>query len=109
MDPEFYAFIRYLKQHIPHPRGKVIRVRTRIMATCYGTTNMDARTVRITVSPDQEHDAAIDSLIHEWAHMLDCKDLRDERREEHRQSWGKHYATVYQHYWKFKKEYGDRA
>ena len=109
MDPEFYAFIRYLKKHLPHPRGKAITVRTRYMLTCYGSCNVAGRVVRITVSNDQEHDYAIESLMHEWAHMLDCKNLQAERREEHRQTWGKHYAKVYQHYWRFKKEYGDRA
>jgi len=108
VDPEFHAFVRYLKHNLPHPRGKKLSVRTRRMKKLYGSCNAPAREVRLTVDSSQEHDFAVESLMHEWAHMLDCKSLRDERREEHRQSWGKHYAKVYQHYWRFKKDYGHR-
>jgi len=109
MDPEFYAFVRYLRQKFPHPRGKPIIVRTRYMSTLYGSCNSTFYQCRITISNEQEHNFAIESLCHEWAHMLDCKNWREDFKEEHRTSWGKHYARVYRSYWKFLKEYKSGA
>lgn len=111
MDPEFYAFVRYLKENLPHPKGKPVRVRTRNMASLFGSCNIDGSGCNIAIHKGQPHDCAIDTLCHEWAHMLDLHDRRQRvtMREEHRQSWGKHYARVYQHYRRFKKVYGDGA
>lgn len=105
MDPEFHAFVRYLKKNLPHPRGRPVTVRTRPMAWHYGTCNIDYYRCNITINSRQEHNFAIESLCHEWAHMLDVRSYKEDRREEHRQSWGKHYAKVYQHYWRFKRAY----
>ena len=110
MDPEFYAFVRYLKRNLPHPRGRPVRVRTRNLASLFGSCNIDHWSCNITIANWQTAESAIDTLCHEWAHMLDLHGReRKNMREEHRQSWGKHYAKVYQHYRKFKKEYDERA
>lgn len=109
MDPEFYQFVRYLKQYLPHPRGRPVRVRTRRLARNFGTCNINGFGCNITIGTRQPHDCAIDTLIHEWAHMLDLYNYREPMKEEHRQSWGKQYARVYQHYRKFRKQWDSGA
>lgn len=109
MEPQFYAFVRYLKKQLPAPNRRPIYVRTRKRSTICGSLMSDGESHRITINTDQEHMSAIDSLCHEWAHVLDFKGVNENHKEEHRQSWGRHYAKVYQHYRKFREEWDKRC
>jgi hypothetical protein len=50
---------------------------------------------RIRVQRGQSLDAAIDCLIHEYAHALDYEQ-QPNTRLDHRESWGRFYAKCYQ-------------
>lgn len=109
MEKQLNAFVRYLKKHLPAPNGKPIYVKCRPRKTVFATVVSDETSHRVTISTTQEHISAIDSLCHEWAHILDFNGVDENNREEHRQSWGKQYAKVYQHYRRFRAEWDKRC
>lgn len=105
MDKMLQAFVRYLKKYYPDPRGKPVYVRSRKRVTINGSLLYDSDSSRITINKNADYEIQLDALCHEWAHMLDGGGFEDNRRQEHRQSWGREYARIYQAYWDFKNQW----
>ncbi len=67
--------------------------------------HVDNYTIVLSEKANHTWYTAIDTLLHEWAHLLHGADT-----EEHGVEWGVQYAKIYSHYhdkggWKDSKEY----
>jgi len=95
---KFDNALRRLRKEIP--LGKSLEVRTvpqdNIVGLCgYASIHEEPISFKIVVSRELSRVAAIDTLIHEYAHCLDHLENGMDCRKDHRNSWGVAYARCY--------------
>lgn len=88
---EFRATLKLLRKQCP--TSCAVRVVRRPMKRYAGLTSFNGRSYLIVLSSTQDRAGQIDSLIHEWAHILAI-----EQAFRHEGPWGKLYAHVYDTY-----------
>lgn len=95
--------LRVLRTHCPIT--KPIRVvcknlhKDRLCGCCIAYVNQRGKITRFVIQIDSNLGqlAAIDTLLHEWAHALD-QDMNGMAVEPHRDSWGECYAQIWRVY-----------
>ena len=95
---KFDAALRRLRKHLPldAPLDAVTVPQDTIKGLCgYALISEEPVRFKIVVSRDLSKVAAIDTLIHEYAHCLDYLEGGTDCRKEHRNSWGVAYARCY--------------
>lgn len=100
---KFKQVIARLRENCPTDVPVQVRVRCLRKHKLYGscTTYRDnaghlSKAV-IDITKGLDVSTAIDTLLHEWAHVLDIE-KNGPSREEHRNSWGIAYARVWRAY-----------
>ncbi len=95
----FDRTLRFLRASFPSVAP--VRVRTvRLKDRDGDATFMEGGYWRIRVARDLAQGAAIDTIIHEWAHIIDLErngwpKNPDNHSYLHRNSWGEVYAGIY--------------
>jgi hypothetical protein len=102
-DKALFDCARKLRKEVP--LGVPLKIQTtkairghedRVLADCTPyISGASLSGFRIRIMRGQSLDAAIDCLIHEYAHALDYKQ-QPNGRLDHRESWGRFYAKCYQ-------------
>jgi hypothetical protein len=105
-DKAFTDAARKLRRE--NPLGVPLRIQTskaihghngRVLADCTPYfSGEELSCFRIRILRGQSLTAAIDCLIHEYAHALD-RERQQNPRLHHRSSWGRFYAKCYQTVW----------
>lgn len=100
---KFDAVLRKLRQFCPseHP-VKVVTAdlrKDKLCGSCVAYITADGQITRflIEIARDNSEATAVDTLLHEWAHVLD-KEANGLPSEPHRNSWGEYYAKVWRCY-----------
>jgi hypothetical protein len=88
-------FLRYLRRNLRPGRKTIVRL---VDIKDCGELILDRGRYTIYIKQNQSWNNMVDSLIHEWAHVLDEWD--GTTREEHRDSWGVWYSRCYRAYLK---------
>jgi len=94
---KFDKVLRKLREEIPlDPPLKVVTVpQNKIKGLCgYVLIEEEPISFKIVISKELSRVAAIDTLIHEYAHCLDFL-VNGDCRKHHRNSWGVCYARCY--------------
>lgn len=86
---EWKALIKQLKTRFPV--SMPVEVRRCPAKRNAGITSFDGDTYRIRIDSTQDVDGQVDSLLHEWAHML-AIDLS----YQHKGMWGVLYAQLHE-------------
>jgi len=86
---EWRLLIKRLRKHFPVD-AKVIVRRYPIKTACGMTTFNGQWEFRIAVNSDQTETGQIDTLLHEWAHVLAVQ-----QAYKHEGPWGVLFAEVY--------------
>ena len=95
---KFDKALRLLRQGIPlgAPLKVVTVPQEKIKGLCgYAAIHEEPISFKIVISRELSKVAAIDTLIHEYAHCLDHVVNGMECRKHHRNSWGVCYARCY--------------
>jgi|688.fasta_scaffold22722_15 hypothetical protein len=91
----FYALIRKLRKAYPQ---FTVQVRRKPQADFGHTWQLDdEQRFRITIRKDLNEDAAIDTLIHEWAHVPSYEEW-ERTGVEHNPVWAYHQGECYRIY-----------
>lgn len=85
----FRKVVKLLKRQFPEYVVKVRRLR--LPTTLQGDCSFKEPAFLIRINNVLNEDAAIDVLIHEWAHILSW----DYPGDNHGMQWGKAYSRVY--------------
>ena len=85
---EWRALIRRLRKHFP-VAGRVSVRRCPAKSYC-GITRFDGNNYSIRIDSTQPRAGQIDTLLHEWAHVLAI-----EQAYRHEGPWGTLYASIY--------------
>ena len=94
---KFDRALRRLREEIPLGAEMIVRTvkPEKVVGLCgLCWIHEDPTSFIIEVSRELSEVAAIDTLIHEYAHCLDHQENGDSRKE-HRNSWGVCYARCY--------------
>jgi hypothetical protein len=94
--------IAWLRRNFPSHYNTTIRsVPT---GKCHGYTEYDKCCFRIKIERRQSFYLRIDTLIHEWAHVLTW--FGAETHEDHSSEWGLAYAKIYRTFveWNYGRE-----
>lgn len=100
---ELHGLVRLLRKRCPADRPVYVRItylRHRLLGDAYTWRSRSGkRAYFIRIHRDQGVDGLYDTLIHEWAHLLDIHTpfTADDFRQ-HGRSWGIAYAKVYRVY-----------
>ena len=89
---------RSLREEIPlgAPLKVVTVPQDKIKGLCgYAAISEEPVSFKIVISKDLSKVAAIDTLIHEYAHCMDYLSSNTDCRKHHRNSWGVCYAKCY--------------
>lgn len=99
--------VSVLKKHCPLAYPASVR-RTSMSSSLDGDCHKHKKKFFIRINKDLDESAAIDTLIHEWAHarawnhLLDSAETEESfERVSHDASWGVAYSEVYRIYEKF--------
>ena len=95
---KFDDALRRLRRELPlgAPLKVVTVAQDKIKGLCgYAAIQEDPITFKIVISKELSKVAAIDTLIHEYAHCMDYLSSDSECRKHHRNSWGVAYAKCY--------------
>lgn len=100
---KFWRVLRWLRRTCPlglpvSVRCKDLRVQ-QLCGCCYAYINTKNEIYRFVIEIDCSlgRVAAVDTLLHEWAHALD--QVRDGiAAEPHRESWGSCFAEIWRNY-----------
>ncbi len=88
--------IRWLRRNFPS--NLPVRVRSERMVSfkyCGDTTySEDANNFKVRIRRSQSHSSKIDTLLHEWSHILTWFGAESEH-EDHSGEWGLIYAKLY--------------
>jgi hypothetical protein len=76
--------------HIHFPVECEVTVVRRSLKTSCGMTTYCGRRYQITVNSDQEWQGQVDTLLHEWAHVVTI-----EKSYSHGSGWAGNYAEIY--------------
>ena len=96
----FYQILRRIREHaspdIPVSVKTVSAGELKRHHGCdvWGDARIGDGKATIRINRKQSTDSAIDTLIHEWAHVID-QSANPNIRDLHRDSWGVAYASVY--------------
>ncbi len=85
------ALIRRVRKRFP--TASVVHVCRRLLKTYDGHLTFDGESYLITISTRIDWEAQVESLLHEWAHVLTI-----ESAWTHTDEWGITYAKIYRAY-----------
>jgi hypothetical protein len=85
---DWRALIRKLRKHFPTD-GKVVVCRRPTKLDC-GVTTFNGNDYRIRVNSNQPKTGQVDTLLHEWAHVLAI-----DQAYRHEGPWGIIFAELY--------------
>lgn len=87
---EFRKILRKLR--INFPTGRNVIVRRRPMTKLDGKVESSGNEFFLTINSTQSRTVQLDSLVHEWAHIIVIERMED---WTHSQLWGVKYAEIY--------------
>jgi len=98
-----HAYVRILKKELPAAYPVSINFVSKKISVkdddCFAATWLDLKKKKffIQISKSKCYRCMLDSLIHEYAHILDWSHLHDksEEPEYHSSTWGVWYSKVY--------------
>jgi hypothetical protein len=90
----FRAWVDELRSVAPVPKGTRVDVRRRTLDGCLGQTQKVGNRIVVTIHKDMTEDETVDTLIHEWAHVLSWRPSTV-WNTDHDEHWGLEYAKVY--------------
>jgi hypothetical protein len=92
----FYKLLRLLKKNYPSCKIRVRRVNQKHFGHCWRDDD-DENSFRITIRKDMSEPMAIDTLIHEFAHVGAYGEW-ERTGVEHNPVWSIHFAECYRIY-----------
>lgn len=90
----FDEVLRLLRREFPTKHPVKVRTVPKVPSNVAGDCEWMDRYWRIRIHRGLSQMVAIDTLTHEWAHVLDMEE-RENVRDFHRDSWGRHYSRIY--------------
>ncbi len=92
---KFLAALRDLRKKVPTAFPVQVR-RKDIPASecCFGTCTFDGNIFKITIDKSISNDMAVETLIHEWAHVIAWTHEHD-TVDDHGPEWGLAYSRVF--------------
>lgn len=89
--------LSWLRTDCPTPKPVVVR--TVPLKDNHGLTFFQNKQYHIRIDSNGDYRCRIDTLIHEWAHVLAWPQLMPEdEQQQHNPAWGAMYGVVYQSY-----------
>lgn len=88
---EWNIYIEKLKRELPPPKNKKVIVRVQ-KCKSFGSSGLSKGTFILVVNERSDFAGKRDTLLHEWAHMLNWYRKKD---DIHPGTWGVKYARCY--------------